>query len=259
MDGNNNSSIWVAVSILIAGVLIGGAVFFTRDSGGDSSNALMVQYNNFMRTTNAKFASIRTNAQTADITTIRPPNASDYILGSLDSPIIIVEYSDTECPFCSVLHDNLKEVIEIYDGKVSWVYRHLPLVSLHRKAVIEAHALECAGSVGGNQKFWDYTNILYEMTNGNDGLDLNQLPVIAEMVGLNVSEFNLCMSEERHVADIEEDYREILDATAGQVGTPYNVIFTANGDRLVASGALPVANWISIIDQILSQLEQSAE
>ena len=56
-------------------------------------------------------------------------------------------------------------------GKVAWVYRQYPIVQLHSKAPKEAEALECAAELGGNEKFWDYTDRLYTLTNSNDSLD----------------------------------------------------------------------------------------
>ncbi|HMP85441.1 MAG TPA: thioredoxin domain-containing protein [Candidatus Paceibacterota bacterium] len=247
----NNNNVWIAGSIVIAGLLIAGAVYFTRDSGS-SSEDFTLRYTQFMNKVNARFSSIRPTSENEDINILRAPSEKDYIRGSLDAPIIIVEYSDSECPFCGMLHKNLTEVVAMYEGKVAWVYRHLPLVSLHKKAIIEAHAMECAGELGGNEKFWEYADSVYSMTNGNDALDLNQLPVIAKNIGLNVKDFNKCMDSERHVAKIEADYAEVLNATAGMVGTPFNVIFTKDGSRIVASGALPVPNWINIIDNLLS-------
>ena len=69
--------------------------------------------------------------------------------------------------------------------KVAWVYRHFPISGLHSKSLKEAEATECAANLGGNSKFWEYTNKLYEVTPSNDKLDPKELTNIAKQVGLS--------------------------------------------------------------------------
>ena len=97
---------------------------------------------------------------------VAPITAKDHIRGSADAEVIIVEYSDTECPFCKRFHETMKQIMAEYSpsGKVAWVYRHFPLDSLHQKARTEAVALECASELGGNDAFWRYADRLFEIT-----------------------------------------------------------------------------------------------
>src|SRR3989344_7093206 len=82
---------------------------------------------------------------------MRAVSAEDHILGNPNADVIIVEYSDTECPFCKSFHTTLKRVMSEYgnSGKVAWVYRHFPIDQLHSKARKEAEAMECANELGG--------------------------------------------------------------------------------------------------------------
>jgi len=108
----------------------------------------------------------------------------DHILGDINAPVKIVEFSDTECPFCKRFHQTMEQIIDEYGktGQVAWVYRHFPLDSLHSKARKESEALECAGEQG---KFWEYTSSVYKTTPSNNKLDPNQLFKIAIDLGLN--------------------------------------------------------------------------
>jgi len=108
----------------------------------------------------------------------------DHVLGNINAPVKIIEFSDPECPFCKRFHITMEEIISNYGkgGQVAWVYRHFPLDSLHPKARKEAEALECAGEQG---KFWEYTSKIYEVTPSNNRLDPNQLYKIAIDLGLN--------------------------------------------------------------------------
>lgn len=175
----------------------------------------------------------------AALDAIAPITADDHIRGSRNADVIIVEYSDTECPFCKRFHETMKQIMAEYGdgGKVAWVYRHFPLDSLHQKARHEAVALECAGELGGNEGFWAYADRLYAITPSNDGLDEAQLPQIAEFVGLDVAAFSSCLASTRHDASIQEDVDDAV-ATGGR-GTPWSVIVTKSGKKYPLSGAQP--------------------
>lgn len=106
-----------------------------------------------------------------------PVTEKDHIAGNPGAELLIVEYSDPECPFCKRFHATMLQVMSEYgkDGKVAWVYRHFPLDSIHSKARREAEAVECAGELGGNDKLWEYLNKLEEITPANNQLDPNLL------------------------------------------------------------------------------------
>lgn len=233
-------NVMVAIAIIAAGIIIAGAVMFTNNKGTNVPNG---------------GSGVDTPAEEGDLEQVREPNADDHIQGSLDAPIIVIEYSDTECPFCSRFHSTMNELIQEYDGKVAWVYRHLPLTQLHSKAVVEAHATECAAELGGNDGFWKFTNRIYEVTPGNNGLDLDELPNIAEFAGLNRADFEACMEDERHLDKVEEDFREAVAAAGPKLGTPFNVVISPDGTRISISGALPKENWVTMFDTMLAESE----
>lgn len=225
----------VAVAIIVAGLIIAAAVMIT--SNGDPNGA--------------DDDSVVTTSEEGDLEQVRAPSLEDHIQGSPDAPIVVIEYSDTECPFCGRLHSTMNELVQDYEGQVAWVYRHLPLTQLHSKAVVEAHATECAAELGGNDGFWSYTNRLYEITPANNRLDLDELPNIAEFVGLDREAFNECMESERHLEKIETDFREAVKAAGANLGTPFNVVISPDGTRLPVSGALAKESWEKMFDTLL--------
>ena len=110
-----------------------------------------------------------------DSRNVRQVTDSDHLRGDPKAKVKVVEFSDLECPFCKRFHVTMQQVIEEYDGKVAWIYRHFPLDSLHSKARKEAEASECAAELGGNDGFWAYIDKLFEITPSNNGLDPNLL------------------------------------------------------------------------------------
>src|SRR3989344_572624 len=208
------STLTMPIAVVIAGVLIAGAVIYSGGKTGSSNTAVAPQQ--------------PVAQQTGDLEQMKPISKDDHIRGNPDAPVKIVEYSDPECPFCKRFHDTMKQVMDEYGktGKVAWVYRNFPLDQLHSKARNEAVAIECAGDQGGNDKFWAYSDRLYEVTPSNNGLDPAELPKIAQYVGLDVAKFNTCLASTKYDAHIEDD---VQNATAtGGNGTPWSIVVDKN-------------------------------
>ena len=216
----------------------------------------------------------------SDTMEIRPVSETDHIKGNPNAKLILIEYSDLECPFCKSFHDVMERVSEKYGkkGETAWVYRHFPIENLHPKARTEAEATECAGKIGGNEVFWNYVNKIFEITPSNNGLDLTLLPKIAEELGLPKKEFASCLSNKTFAGRVEDDYADGLKA--GVRGTPHTVIvlkknisssqkeklvelysqfadqrtgetpigFSADEKKIGVSGALPYPIWEKTIE-----------
>jgi protein-disulfide isomerase len=224
------------VALIIVGVLIAGAILIKSPSGTVDTKKV------------ANNPTPVAQQETGNLDAMTPVSSSDHIRGNPDAPVKIVEYSDTECPFCKRFHTTMKEVMDQYgkDGKVAWVYRHFPLDQLHSKARKEAVALECAGEQGGNDKFWEYTDRLYEVTPANNGLDLTELPKIAEYVGLDVQKFNTCLASTKYDKHIEDEVQN-AQATGGN-GTPWSIVVGKDGKKYPLSGAQPISAIKQLID-----------
>lgn len=179
---------------------------------------------------------------------LAPITDQDWVRGDRDAKVSIVEYSDTECPFCKRHHPILIGLVEEYEGQVNWVYRHFPLVSLHPKAPKEAEALECAGELAGNEGFWQYVDRLFEITPGNNGLELDQLPEIAVEIGLDQVKFEECLDSGKYAQKVQDQVEQAI--AAGGQGTPHNVIVA--GDQMIpVSGAVPLDQLKTVIDSLL--------
>ena len=180
---------------------------------------------------------------------VAPITDKDHFRGSRNAELTIVEYSDTECPFCKVFHNTMKQVTATYGTKVAWVYRHFPISQLHSKAPKEAEATECVAELGGEQAFWNYLDNIFTATNSNDSLDPAQLPKLAVALGVNENSFNTCLSSGRYVKKIQDSVAEAIKA--GARGTPYSVIISKDGTQTVINGAEPIANVKAKIDSLL--------
>lgn len=181
----------------------------------------------------------------------RPVDAArDHIRGVKEAPVTLIEYSDLECPFCKRFHPTAQKILETYPGKVRLVYRHFPLTSLHQKAQTEAEAVECAGKVGGEGAAWKLIDKIFEVTPSNDGLDLDQMPRLAQEIGLNKSKFEKCWKGGEMRSRVEEDARDAV--TAGGTGTPFTIVVDAKGKTFPVTGAVPFEQ----LDQVVKQFVQ---
>lgn len=228
MEPQAKNNLSTPIAIVIAGALIAGAVFFTNGKSG-MADANQVQ----------------PEAPTGNLEAMAPVVVSDHIRGNPDAPVKIVEYSDTECPFCKRFHETLKQIVDT-NSDVAWVYRHFPLDQLHPKARKEAVATECANEIGGNEAFWKYLDRLFAVTPANNGLDPLELPKIAQYVGLDVTKFNECLQSTKYDQKIESEVQNAM-ATGGN-GTPWSIVVSKNGKKYPLSGAQPLEAVEQLID-----------
>lgn len=201
MEKNNLA---LPIAIVLAGAIVAGAMFYTN------KNSVNTQQPAQKKATEAL--------------NVAAPTSADSIVGNLDADVVVVEYSDTECPFCKVFHNTMNQVIEQYgkDNKVAWVYRYMPLDSLHKKARGEAIALECAKEQGGNDVFWKFTNEVYSRTNSNDSLPETELPKIAKDIKLDIAKWTACLGTDTAAQVVAA--QEKTGADAGVEGTPNNFL-----------------------------------
>jgi len=229
------------LSIIIAGAFIGGGLAY----GLGSINASPQGAGSGENTGRARFANPPAPEKSREIS-LRPVTKEDHVRGNINAPLTVIEYSDTECPFCKRFHPTMKQVLKEYPDNVRWVYRHFPLDQIHPKTRKEAEATECAGEQG---KFWEYVDRLFEVTPSNNNLDPAELSKIAEFVKIDVSKFNVCLSSDKYAKHVQDDLDDAINA--GGQGTPYSVLINGKGEKTPISGAYPFENVKSIIDSKL--------
>jgi protein-disulfide isomerase len=174
---------------------------------------------------------------TPDLSAMPAVTDKDHIQGSKDAPVVLVEYSDFECPFCKQFHPTMEQVMKEYGDKVAWVYRHYPL-PFHANAQKEAEASECVAELGGNDKFWQFGNTIYERTTSNGtGFALANLGPLAAEVGVDQSAFQSCLDSGKYASLVAT--QAAGGQKAGVNGTPGTIIIGKNGTSSLVPGALP--------------------
>ncbi len=223
----------IPAAIILAGVLIGGAVYFS-DNSSEQDTALP----------DAQVREAKTEEKDSEPPEFRPVDATrDHIYGSEDAPITLIEYSDFMCPFCAEIHSTLEQLVDEYDGQVRWVYRHAPV--LGPTSTMCAEASECAAAQGD---FWEYADVLYANMGSNDGTRCF-LENHANDLGLDGQELRACVTDNRYADRVAED---LADARAvGLRGTPHTLIVGPAGQVIEMRGAQPIEAFKQNIDALL--------
>lgn len=212
----------IAGAILLAGVFIAGAILLR------GSTPPVVK--------NTQFDPIV--AGTEDSKAPRAITSEDYIFGNPNAEIFIIEYSDTECPFCKRFHLTMHEVIRENNGNVAWVYRHFPITDRHPRAAFQAEAMECAGEIAQNEGFWRFADELYNTTNSNNTLKDEELLNIAIRTNIEPTAFKSCLESGKYRDKV---MRDLLDGDqAGVNGTPHSFIVKDGKVVDIIPGAQPI-------------------
>ena len=183
-------------------------------------------------------AELRKNAQVAVL--MQPPrvnvDATGPSKGPADAAVVLIEFSDYQCPFCKRAEPTVVDILQRYPTQVRLVYRHMPLDGLHPRARAAAIAAVCAEQQG---KFWEYHDLLFANQQALADADLEKY---AAQVHLDPAAFKTCRQ------DPATETRVNADATAaraaGLTGTP---AFFVNG--ILVSGARPLEDFTRWIDQ----------
>jgi protein-disulfide isomerase len=234
--GKSNPTIPIAIVVGFA--LIALAIFFT----GGKKNAVMPVASNASTTV----------AQAAG--TPRPVDNTDYVRGNPNAPILMIEYSDYDCPFCKKYHAVLTQIMNEYGvgGKVAWVYRQFPIAQLHPNAPKISEAALCVGSLAGNEAFWKFTDLIFEERAIDEQTNMVKLPDYAEQVGVKKDDFNSCYSSNKMADAVKASATEAFNI--GARGTPYTVLVVGN-QQAVISGGQSYDTVKGIVKNLIDQLD----
>ena len=152
--------------------------------------------------------------------------------GAKDAKVTIVEYSDFQCPFCKRGKDLLPGILKEYDGKIKVSFKQFPLRN-HNWAMSAAIASECVYQQGGNDKFWQFHDKLFDnqksinLKNSKEMFDK-----YAKEVGIDTKKFDACLDSPEVKATVEKQMKE-----AASIGVQSTPTFVVNG--MIVPGANP--------------------
>ncbi len=178
---------------------------------------------------------------------IEPVNDKDHVFGDPNAKVVMIEYSDYQCPFCKAFDPTAKQLLNEFKGQVKWVYRQFPLESIHPNSREWAIAGECAAKVGGNDAFWKFTDAMFQTDQSS--IDVNK---IASQVGLNASAFKSC-NDKKETNSIVDSHLQ-SGQKAGINGTPGAVMWNLEtGAKEMVPGAVPYTTLKATFQRVASK------
>lgn len=160
--------------------------------------------------------------------------------GASEQKIVLLEFSDFQCPYCAQVHQNLKQFMSNHQREVTLVYKHFPLIAIHPEALPAAKAAWAAGQQG---QFWQYQDALFTQ---QDNLSEDFYVATAKNLNLDLEKFNQDRNGNAASLAIQQDM--VMAQKLGIGGTPF---FVMNGEAF--SGAVQVSD----MEKVLARVKQT--
>lgn len=167
------------------------------------------------------------------------------VKGAADAPLLIIEFSDYQCPFCGrYVSQTLPQIQAQYidTGKVRYMFRDMPLSSIHPQAQAAAEAARCAGDQG---RYWEMHELLFARQEDWTADRRGSFAAFADELSLDATKFSGCLDEGRYTAYVKAQIAE--GEQLGIRGTPSFLI----GDQFL-SGAQPFSAFQQAIEAALA-------
>lgn len=152
-------------------------------------------------------------------------NPQDNFAGNPNATVVLIEYSDFQCPACAYFHAVINQLRTTYPDSVVFIYRHFPLPQ-HNNAKMAAYASEAAAKQG---RFWEMHNLIFE--NQQDWSEKNPADSIfegyAKQLGLDMERYKIDVKDPQIAQKVAQQLAsgEKLNVT----GTP---TFYLNGKQI---------------------------
>jgi protein-disulfide isomerase len=174
------------------------------------------------------------------------PVETAFIQGAKKGSVMLLEFSDFQCPYCKKVQPALQKLVKKYSDKVAFGYRHYPL-AFHQEADESAIAAECAREQG---KFMEMHAILYRQ---QKSLSIENLQLMAKKIGVkDLKKFNACLKGDKYRKQLARDM-EVAESV-GINGTPAFIIGKFDSEKGIIRGEiLTGAQPIDVIEQALNR------
>jgi protein-disulfide isomerase len=167
------------------------------------------------------------------------PAGNSPFKGPADAPVVITEFSDFQCPFCSKAASLIDQVVKAYPKEVKFVYKQFPLIAIHQNALNASKAALAAQKQG---KFWEMYDLLFA---NQQALQPENLKQYAQQIGLKVEQFDKDMQSPEIQQQVNDDLKLGSQSEVGGTPTIY-----VNGKRLTARS---FDSFKQMIDEALKQ------
>jgi protein-disulfide isomerase len=247
----------LAFSVIISALIISGSIFFAVGSLNTSISGLQLAGGGGTAVAAPSAPTPSPTPAVAAPTAPTPAPAGNFAIkdlidnavfteGDPNAPVVIVEYSDFECPFCKRAYgDAVVQIRENYidTGKVLLVYKDFPL-SFHPLAHPVAEMVRCAAEQGN-----EFGVELHDKVFTLATLNAANVNAAAAEIGLNMTQYNDCVDTGKYSQAVTDSFNS--GAQQGVSGTPSFFIGKADGTAQLIVGAQPYSSFVPVIDGLL--------
>jgi len=148
--------------------------------------------------------------------------------GASEKKVLLIEFSDFQCPSCAIAHQTIKEFMGKHQDKVTLVHKNLPLTEIHLQALPAAKAAWAAGKQG---KFWEFRSALFE---NQEQLGDEFYLKTAKFLNLDINQFNRDRKSNKANVAMQKDMK-----LAEELGLDATPILAINGQLVNGAVQLP--------------------
>ncbi len=152
-----------------------------------------------------------------DVIIIEPKN---IFVGNKNAPVTLMEFGEYESEECAKVNEVVKQLLEEYEGKIRFNFRHFPLTKIHQRSLKAAEAAVAAAQDG---KFWEMHNVLL---NNRRNLGTTSLKLHSKEAGVNNKQFLDHLVNGMYGWQVQDDLKEGL-----KLGVKDVPVFFINGER----------------------------
>ena len=259
---SNNDQNYLALSLIIAALIVGGSMIWASNNLVAGADRLQVA----APSTGLAILPPQAPEPSGNQPEAAPPAAAPTgpemkgllkdpagKMGQDNAPVVFVEYSDFQCPFCGRWYkDSAAQLKRDYvdTGKVLFLYKDFPL-SFHPNAGPAANAARCAAEQG---KFWEFHDKVFE---NQEALSADNYKKWAKELKLNAGQFDSCFAGSKYNNLVQANFSE--GSRYGVSGTPSFLVGKAGGKAQLGPqgsypsivGAMPYSEFKDAIDALL--------
>lgn len=169
----------------------------------------------------------------------------EIFVGDKSAPVTLVEFGDYESEACSKANEVVKKLLEDYEGKMRFNYRHFPLTKIHQRSLKAAEASVAAAQEG---KFWEMHNIIFA---NRRNLGTTSLKLHSKEAGIKSKKFLDDLVNAIYGWHVQADLKEGLDRGIKDVPA-----FFINGEQF--TGKPTYENLSAAIDQALKKTKKKS-
>ncbi len=177
-----------------------------------------------------------------DVIIIEP---KEIFVGKKDAPVTLMEFGEYESEECAKVNEVVKQLLEEYDGKIRFQFRHFPLTLIHQRSLKASESAVAAAQEG---KFWEMHNVLFQ---NRRNLGTTSLKLYSKEAGVKNKKFLDDLVNGVYGWQIQDDLKEGINR-----GVKDPPAFFINDQPFV--GKPTYANLSAAIDQALKKTKTKA-